>query len=268
MAISSESGQMLEDIVLCDTHAHLAFRQFDNDREKILREIEKGTPAFVVEVGINVENSKKCVEIAESHQNVYASVGIHPHDSGSISGDNYLEAIRTLASSEKVVAIGEIGLDYYRDLSPRDQQRRVFSELLEVAAENDLPVIVHVRDAYEDAIEALRPFSGRSSIVVHSFSGTLGDAKMIAELGFFLGIGCPITYKRNNGLREAVRKAPLDQLLPETDSPFLPPQELRGKRNEPKNVLHVFRMVSELKGLALSDCSTALLDNARGFFRV
>jgi len=260
---------MLDSIPICDTHAHLSFRHFDSDRHDILRTIERGVLSFVVEVGIDLDNSRKCIELADSEDHVYATVGVHPHDSAKVATGKYLETMEAfVSSSRKVVAIGETGLDYYRDLSPRKVQKQVFIDQLNLASKMKLPAVVHIRDAYDDALEVLRDEAPGTKVVVHSFSGDMECAKKIINLGFYVGIGCPITYKRNDELREVVRSIPLDRILPETDSPFLPPQEMRGKRNDPVNVRYVFSMISDLKGISLEECSGILLENATSFFGI
>ena len=269
MATSFESEQMLDNNPICDTHAHLSFRHFDSDRHSILRSIERGVLAFVIEVGIDLSNSRSCIKLADSEDHVYATVGIHPHDSAKVATGDYLETMKALvSSSKKVVAIGETGLDYYRDLSPRKVQKRVFVDQLNLASKMKLPVVVHIREAYDDALEILRAEATDVKVVVHSFSGDRECAKEIIKLGFYLGIGCPITYRRNDELRKVVAGTPLDRILPETDSPFLPPQELRGKRNDPRNVRYVFSTISDLKGASLEGCSDRLLENATSFFGI
>ncbi|MFW6121303.1 MAG: TatD family hydrolase, partial [Petrotogales bacterium] len=254
------------DINICDTHAHINFSQFDKDREEILRDINERFD-YVIEVGIDIEASEAANDLAEKNKNIYSATGIHPHDVVSTS-KNYREKLEALSKSDKVVAVGEIGLDYYRDISPRRTQRIMFAEQLELAMENRLPVIVHVRDAYNDAIEILEKFAGNVKGVVHAFSGDRNYAERIVELGFKIGIGGPITYKKNHELREAVKTTDINFLLPETDCPFLPPQQYRGKRNQPGYVEFVIKKIAEVKGLTIPECSKKLCNNGKELFGI
>ncbi|MFO7881709.1 MAG: TatD family hydrolase [Kosmotogaceae bacterium] len=251
---------------ICDTHSHINFSQFDNDREKILKDIEERFD-FVIEVGIDIDASVAAIELAEKNRKVYSAVGIHPHDVASAKR-NYRERLEELGKSVKVVAIGEIGLDYYRDISPRRTQRIMFAEQLEFAMEKKLPVIIHVRDAYEDALEILEKFAGNLKGVVHAFSGDKHYAERVVNMGFKIGIGGPVTYKKNHKLREAVKNTEIDFLLPETDCPFLPPQPYRGKRNQPAYVEYVINKIADVKGISVTECSKKLCDNGIELFGI
>jgi len=264
METSSTSEQTLR---LCDTHSHISFKQFDHDRERIISQLKNGELEFLIEIGIDLETSKKVVELASKHENIFAAIGIHPHESND-TPSNYTEEMRILAEYKTVVAIGEIGLDYYRNLSPKEIQKRVFREQLFLSRELKLPVVVHVRDAYDDAYEIIKEFKGELHGVIHAFSGTIADAKRFVDLGFKLGIGGPLTYPKNNELREIVRHFSLVHFLSETDCPYLPPQKYRGKRNEPAYVRFVIELISELKGISASSCSTILCENAIDLFKL
>ncbi len=254
------------DINICDTHAHINFSQFDKDREEILRDINERFD-YVIEVGIDIEASEAAKDLAEKNRNIYSAIGIHPHDVASTS-KNYREKLEALSKSDEVVAVGEIGLDYYRDISPRRTQRIMFAEQLEFAMENRLPVIIHVRDAYDDALEILEKFAGNVEGVVHAFSGDRNYSERVVGLGFKIGIGGPVTYKKNHELRETVKTTDINFLLPETDCPFLPPQPYRGKRNQPGYVEFVIKKIAEVKGLTVPECSKKLCNNGRELFGI
>lgn len=249
---------------MVDTHTHLHFHQFDLDREDILRSFEKDGISFVINVGVNLEDSKRALELAEKFENVFVAVGVHPHDSKDAPED--LERkLREFALSERVVAVGETGLDFYRNLSPREIQVEIFERHLSIAQELNLPVIVHVREAYKEAYEILKKFPGMRG-VVHSFSANYTWARKFLDLGFHLGVGGPITYPKNEELRDVVRKVGLDFLLLETDCPFLPPQPFRGKRNEPRYLKFVLEEVSKLTGFSPVVVDEVTTENAKRLF--
>ncbi|WP_082128440.1 TatD family hydrolase [Kosmotoga pacifica] len=250
---------------LCDTHTHLAFNHFDHDRDNILKQLEDGYLKFLIEVGTTLEDSKRAIELASRSEKIFVAVGVHPHESSGVT-DGYLNELKKLAKKSTVVAIGEVGLDYFRDLSPREIQQKVFYEQLLLAQELDMPVVIHIRDAYNEAYEILKKFSGKLRGVIHAFSGTLEDALRFTELGFKLGIGGPITYPKNNKFREIVKILPIETLIPETDCPYLPPQPYRGKRNEPAYVRFVIEKISELKDLPVRTCADILCANAASLF--
>jgi TatD DNase family protein len=249
---------------LFDSHAHLDFPDFDPDRDELLREMrDQGIAA--VNVGIDLGTSRGSLELARAHGHVFPACGIHPHEASGFSPAAERE-LRGLLG-EGAVAVGEIGLDYYRDLSPRGKQREAFRAQLRLAKELGLPVILHCREAEEDFLEILAevaPVRG----VWHSFSGGIELARRALDLGLFLGIGGPLTYRKNEPLRQAVREIPLDRILIETDSPFLPPEPFRGKRNDPLKVRLVALKIAELKGISLEEVAEATFAGACRLFGV
>ena len=254
---------------MIDSHCHLDFPDFDADRDQVLaRAAESGVMALI-DPGTDLESSRQAVALAEAYGNVYAAVGVHPHDASRLDQDTLAE-VRHLAFHARVVAIGEIGLDYYRDLSPREKQRAAFDAQLALAADLDLPVIVHQRESAADVMAALRGWAtvGRPGCVLHAFSGDQAMADEAVSLGFFLGIGGPLTFKNARGLPEIVTRVPLSHLVIETDAPYLAPQPYRGKRNEPAYVALVAHRLAELLGLPLGDVATQLTDNTRRLFRL
>lgn len=250
---------------MIDTHIHLTMDDFDQDREQIVENFEKDGLELAVEIGFDIDSSRKAVNFAEMHDKIYASVGIHPHDVANLEND-WQEKIEALLSQKKVIAFGEIGLDYYRDLSPRDLQRKYFESQLEIAKNKNLPVILHVRDAYSDAYEIVRHFD--LTAVVHSFNGENEDLKRFLDLGFYIGVGGMATYKKNDELRNVLSFAPIDRILTETDCPYLSPQPVRGKRNEPKYVRFTIETLSLIFDVPFERVEKISSENALRFFRL
>jgi len=227
---------------MIDSHAHLDFEQYDTDRDRVIKDdFDNGIEA-VVNIGVDLETSRKSIELAEKYEHIYATVGVHPHDSGNATKD-YLKQLETLAAHKKVVAIGEIGLDYYRDHSPRDIQRRAFREQLDLALKLDMPVVVHIREAMKDSFEILEK-SGISKGVLHSFPGDEAEAQKAVEMGFLISFAGPITYPKSTRARVAASLS-LSRILAETDAPYLTPQAFRGKRNRPAYVRYVIEKLAE-----------------------
>jgi TatD DNase family protein len=253
---------------LTDTHTHLDFPQFDNDRERVIERASTAGVKAIINVGADLASSQAAVVLAEVYPQVYAAVGVHPHDAKTLTKE-VLEELRVLASHPKVVAIGEIGLDFYRDLSPRDKQRQAFKQQLALASKAGKPVIIHDREAHKEVMATLRRWvegSYESVGVLHCFSGDLAMAQESIELGFYISIAGPVTFKNARGLRELVRQLSLEKLLIETDCPYLTPHPHRGKRNEPAYVKLVAQEVARVKGLALADVARTTSDNAHSLF--
>ncbi len=248
-------------MVLVDTHAHLHFRRCLNDLEEIVERFKSSGGRFLINVGINIEDSKEALKIARRF-GFKASAGIHPHDSRD-APPNFTDELREILSREDVVAVGETGLDFYRDLSPREVQEEVFKAQIDLAREIGKPLIVHVREAYDEVYEILKDSDLPDPPgVIHSFSADETWAKRFVDLGFVLGIGGPITYPKNHHLREAVRFVGLENVVVETDCPYLPPQRFRGKRNEPVRVFHVLEEISRVLGEDLESVANAVFENA------
>jgi TatD DNase family protein len=236
---------------LVDTHAHL-----DLLKEKVggaLERAERAGITGVITVGINLESSRRAVELAESYPQVRAVVGMHPHDASELD-DAALRRLRKLASSPRVVGIGETGLDFYRNLSPRADQERAFRSQLELAAELRLPVVVHDREAHAETLRILEdyvPFEDR--LVLHCFSGGLDMARACLEMGGYVSVAGPVTFHNAGRLRDIVRELPLQRLLIETDCPFLSPHPFRGKPNSPERLVLIAAKVAEVKGITLEE---------------
>ena len=255
-------------IMVVDTHTHIHMKNFDRDRKEIISRFEEDGILFIVEIGVDMVSSSKVLKLAKENERIFAAVGVHPHDVKMLK-DGDLEELERLGKDGKVVAIGEIGLDFYRNLSPRDLQERYFMDQIDVARKLKKPIIVHVRDAYEDALRILKNHAYPDVVgVVHSFSGTYEDAKKIVDMGFKIGIGGPVTFKNNERLREVVRRIDLKDILSETDCPYLTPHPFRGKRNEPKYVRFVVEKIALLKGMPVHKVSERLIENAVELFKI
>jgi TatD DNase family protein len=250
-----------------DSHAHLEMREFDRDRDDVVRRAVEGGVDYILTVGTTPRECRKAVEIARAHPSVYAAVGIHPHDTKSIDDKTYV-LLKKLAREEKVVAYGEIGLDFYRNLSSRETQMRCFEEQLAVATDLSLPVIIHDREAHQQTVAILKNWQGSTGGVIHCFSGDAAMAMSCLEMGYFISIAGPVTYAKSERLWEVVRQVPLDRLLIETDAPYLTPQPQRGKRNEPAYVAYTAKKVAELKGLSVQEVGRATAANAMKLFGI
>ncbi len=251
---------------LIDTHAHLDDRAFDKDRAAVIAGLF-AADIGVIAVGANLASSREAVRLAERHRGIWAAVGVHPHDAKTVT-PSVLRELEDLAKSPRAVAIGEIGLDYYRDLSLRDVQRSVFAAQLELAKRLELPVVLHNRQSTDDLLVILREAGASHRGVVHSFLGNLAQAETFLRLGLHLGAGGPITYPANAALRDAVRQAPLDHLVLETDCPYLTPVPHRGKRNEPTYIELIASEIACLRGISIDDVARATTANALTLFGI
>jgi TatD DNase family protein len=268
--------------LLADTHCHLDFVSFNEDRDSVIQCAEAQGVVRILNPGIDLESSHRAIDLASKNSSVYAAVGFHPNE-GQVWQEDSLEELKTLARSEKVVAIGEIGLDYYRDKTDRDLQWRIFRVQLDIAAEAGLPVIIHSRDkpgesssAISDVLYALEhwraglknknPELYHQPGVLHSFSGDIRDAKRAIENGFFIGISGPVTFKKADVLKDVVSSVPAEYLLSETDAPFLTPHPYRGKRNEPGYVRFVATEIANLRGQDFLQISEIMFCNAKRLF--
>lgn len=218
-------------------------------------------------VGSDLPSSRRCLAFAQTHTGVYAAVGVHPHEAKDAPPD-YLAQLEALMTQEKAVALGEIGLDYYYDLSPRDTQRRVLAEQVALAAERDWPTIYHIRDAHGEMVDFFRAQKRLPPGLIHCFSGSVEIAREYVRMGFFISFAGPLTFKKAPHLWEAAMNVPQDRLMVETDSPYLAPEPLRGRRNEPANVVWVLRRLAELRGLPEEEMARVTTENARRFYRL
>jgi TatD DNase family protein len=245
---------------LIDSHAHLDFSQFDDDREAVIDRARKAGVVAILNVGTDLAASRAAVALAEEHDFIYAAVGVHPHDAKTVT-PAVLDGLRALARHPKVVAVGEIGLDYYRDLSPRPMQRQAFTDQLALAAELALPVVVHSREAHDDVLAALREWEGTG--VLHSYAAGPERLEEVVGLGFSIGISGPVTFRNANRLRAVAAAVALERLLVETDCPYLTPAPYRGRRNEPAYVRYVVEAVARARGMSAEAVAAATAGNAR-----
>jgi len=254
--------------MLIDTHAHLEMREFKDDRDEVIKRAREAGVEYIVTIGTTVESSRDAVLLADKYDFIYAAIGIHPHEVKDILHPAY-EILRHFAQHKKVVAYGEIGLDYYYEHSPRIDQKRKFRDMLREARMLELPVIIHDRDAHEDTIQILseewpRDLGG----VMHFFSGDLAMAQKLIEMGFSISIAGPVTFPKAEGLRDVVKQIPIEHMLIETDAPYLTPQPFRGKRNEPAFVRHTAEMIAQVKGLSFDDVARITSFNAMQLFGI
>ncbi|MBE0500547.1 MAG: YchF/TatD family DNA exonuclease [Desulfuromonadales bacterium] len=239
---------------LIDSHAHLDGKRFADDLNEILQRATEQGVDTILTVGCDLESSRRSIELARQYPQIYASVGIHPHDAETASKEALNELRRLTTTSDKVVAIGETGLDYYRNHSPHASQKKAFIDQIRLARELQLPLIIHDRDAHDDVLQILREEKA-SEIggVLHCFSGDINMARQCVDLGFYISFPGTITYPANESLRDVARALPIDVMLVETDAPYLAPQQWRGKRNEPAYVRATAEYLAVLKGLTLED---------------
>jgi TatD DNase family protein len=254
--------------MLIDSHAHLSLPEFDKDREEVIKRARDAGIQHIITIGTDSDDCRKAVALAKQYDFISAAVGIHPHDAKTITSGTYT-LLRKLAEDKKVVAIGEIGLDFYRNLSSRETQIPHFRKQLKLAREVALPVIIHDRDAHQEAVKILQ--EGKAETVggvIHCFSGDWDMAKACLDMGFYLSIPGTITYKKSDEYRKLVSKLPLDRLLVETDSPFLTPHPFRGNRNEPGYVQYVAETVAWVKGIPQEELARITTKNAQTLFRL
>jgi TatD DNase family protein len=252
-------------VSLTDTHAHVQMRQFDRDRAAVLQRAREAGVARLICPGVDARTSALAIQLAAEHPGeIFACAGVHPHDSGGFS-DATLAEIHALCAREHVVALGEIGLDFYRNLAPAEDQRRAFAAQVALARELDLPIVVHNRDAHDAIMAILRPY-GTVRGVWHCF---IGDRRMAEDglaLGMYLSFAGPVTYPANTALADVAAWAPLDRILVETDCPYLTPHPNRRDRNEPANVAKNAARVAELRGMAVDDLAAVTSANAAALF--
>jgi TatD DNase family protein len=254
-------------IMAIDTHAHLEMEAFDKDRGEVLERAAAAGLTAIVTVGTTIFDCEKAVALARRYPPVYAAVGIHPHEAKGIDAAAY-DSLRILAREKKVVAIGEIGLDFFYDNSPRDVQLRCFAEQLDLAQELDLPIIIHDRDAHAETLGLLRQRNGRLRGVLHCFSGDAAMARECIDLGFYLSVAGPVTYPKADQLRAVARDILAERLLIETDCPYLAPHPYRGKRNEPAYVMETARRLAEIRAIPAEELERLTAANARRLFHI
>lgn len=260
---------MTEDFYLTDTHCHLDDDHYREDLEAVIHRAQAAGIAFMLNPGCDEKSSQRAVDLSECFEPVYAAVGFHPSDCGSYDPMIHEKTIRGWAQKKKVLAIGEIGLDYYYDDgAPRALQKKVFESQIRLAGELKLPIIVHDRDAHGDCLDMVRACMNRESGgVFHSFSGSVEMARDLLDLGMYIALGGPLTFKNARKAPDVAAYVPADRLLIETDSPYLTPVPHRGKRNEPAYVAYVAAKMAEIRGVEEAVLRKQTYDNARRLFQ-
>lgn len=252
--------------MLVDSHAHLEDEKYSSDREKVIEECKEEL-TFLINVGSNILTSRKSIELAKEFDFIYASVGIHPHDAQSEI--NMIESIEEFSKEKKVVAIGEIGLDYYYDDPPANFQKEAFIQQIRLAKKLNLPVIIHDRDAHGDIMDILKnEWTNDLRGVFHSYSGSVEMAFQCIEMNFYISLGGPVTFKNARKAVEVAACIPIDRLLIETDSPYLTPEPFRGRRNTPLNVKFVAQKIAEIRNMDFNDLCNATAYNAAALFNI
>jgi len=260
--------------MLIDSHCHIDGEQFDGDRGEVVQRAKDACVVAMLNVGTGDPHSNdflRAVAVAEKYENVFASVGVHPHDAKLYDEKAENHLIDLVKSSKKVIAWGEIGLDFYYDHSPRDVQIEVFRRQIRKARELGLPIIIHSRDANDETVEILNEDCSGNDFpggIMHCFGGTSAMAENLLQLGFLISFAGNVTFKKADNLRDAARIVPLDRLLVETDCPFLTPVPFRGKRNEPSFVVHTAQFLADLYGVELETLTDATTKNFLSFFRL
>ena len=249
-----------------DTHAHYDSGAFNADREDVLAALPEAGVALVVNPGCELRSSETAIALAERFPHVWAAVGIHPEDMADMS-DGDLNKIEQLSKHRKCVAIGEIGLDYYWDATHKEEQKALFTEQLALALRRDLPVIVHDREAHGDCLDIVRQYPGLRG-VFHCYSGSVEMAQELLKRGWYLGFDGPITYKNARKALEVLEICPLDRILIETDSPYLSPIPMRGKRNDSRNLVYVTEKIAEIKGITPEEAAAITMENGKKLFNI
>ncbi|MCX7927666.1 MAG: TatD family hydrolase [Candidatus Omnitrophica bacterium] len=251
---------------LVDTHCHLDFPEFARDRDEVLASAQRQNVHWIISVGSSLSASRQCIELSKRYPNVFATVGCHPHDADTWRAEDEEEFLY-LAQNPKVVAIGEIGLDYYRNLSSPNKQEELFRCLLRISKKLAKPVVIHCRQAQEKTLQILKEESV-DSVLIHCFSGDEQFLKECITRGYLVSFTCNITYKRSEYLRQLVRVTPLECICLETDAPYLSPEGMRGKRNEPASVRRLAEEVALIKGVTLEEVARQTTLNAVTFFKL
>jgi TatD DNase family protein len=260
--------------MLIDSHAHIHLATFDRDREQVFARARQGGVRAIINVGLDLESSRTSLKMAKQYDDVFSTVGFHPHEASKLKDDD-LKALAELAKDERVVAVGEIGLDFYRNLSSRKSQAEAFEKQLDLAIELGLPVVVHCRNADREVFKIVSAWV-KSTLsvgrlrrgVIHCFSGDVEMAQRYIEIGFYISLAGSVTYPSAGELVQVAREIPLDRLLLETDAPFLAPQAYRGKRNEPAYVALIAEKVAQARGVRRETVAEAAAKNTISLFKL
>lgn len=250
-----------------DSHAHLQWASFDHDRDAVIERARAAGVTRIVNIGFDMAGRRQGIELAAQHDRLYATVGLHPHNASQFN-EAALDELRRLARQAKVVAIGEIGLDYYRNRSPRVAQQQAFEAQMRLAEEVGLPVVVHDRDAHQEVLEVLSRFAGRVEGVMHCFSGNQALAEQCIDLGFYISFAGTVTFPNARQLQAVAREIDVNKVLLETDSPWLAPQAMRGQRNEPAFLPFIAETVAALKGVSVEVLGEKTTRNVEKIFHI
>jgi TatD DNase family protein len=255
------------DTGLVDTHCHLDMKHFDNTREDVIQRAHDALVTHLITIGIDRQSSRKALTIAESHKSVHCTVGLHPH-SAQVMDNALIGELKEYARSPKVVAIGETGLDYYYMNSPQKMQLRAFEKQLELAQALNLPAVIHSRDAQDDTLKIIRKYSPSLKGVLHCFSGTLEMAEEALKMGLYISFAGPVTFKKNEELKQTAKMIPDNRIIVETDAPFLSPHPKRGKTNEPAHIIYTAQTLAHIRGVTLRDIARITSLNAHELFGI
>ena len=251
-----------------DSHAHLDDEKFNNDRETVLASMQEAGISYITNIGDDLASSRRSLVLAKRYPFVYAAVGVHPHNVENMT-EKDIEELTLLAAEEKAVAIGEIGLDYYYENSPRELQKKWFRRQIELALELDMPIAVHNRDSNADCMEILKKYDIKKiGGVMHCYSGSAEMAQEVIRLGMYISMAGPVTFKNNRRGVETVKEIPLEHILIETDSPYLAPEPVRGTRNDSRNVRYVAEKIAEIKGISVEEVAKVTTENAKKLYRI
>lgn len=249
---------------MIDTHAHLNINKYRHPISEVIKRAKNKGVNQIVVIGMDLDTSIEAIRLSNEHNNLFATVGIHP---AYVDNSNHLE-LDYLYEDKKVIAVGEIGLDFYWRKDNKELQEKIFTEQIEKAIKLDLPVIIHTRNSFQETFDIVKKYQGKLRGVFHCFSSNLEDAKKVIDLGFYIGIDGPVTFKKSDELHLIAKEISLDKILIETDSPYLTPEPYRGKTNEPANVYYVAKKIAELRNINLEEVIEQTTKNANELFRL
>ncbi|SRR6056297_138141 len=253
-------------VELIDSHAHLDFDKFNKDRDEVIKRAQENGIINIINVGSDLKSSHRSLQLSQQYEIIYAVVGVHPHEAKTLD-KKALQVLKDLSKADKVVGIGEIGLDFYYDNSPRDKQREAFRKQLNFAKKINLPVVIHSREADKDTIKILKEEGMRNhNVLLHSYTGGAEMAEEALEMGFYFSAGGIVTFNSAQDLKKTMQRIPISRILLETDSPYLAPSPHRGKRNEPMYVKEVAKYIASLKNTTFENVAKATTDNTKRFF--
>ncbi len=252
---------------MIDSHCHLYFDKFDKIRDELVNESRAAGVHTIVNIGIDIKSSLQAISLTEQYDGLYATAGIHPHDAQNVDRD-YISKLKDICSHKKVVALGEIGLDFYRDISPRNAQEKVFKEQLKLASDLNMPIVLHTRESFDKTFEIIKEYaSSLNGGIFHCFPGDIKQAMAVIELGFHISVGGVITFN-NSSMADVAGEVPLKWLLLETDAPFLTPVPFRGKMNKSEYVKFVYEKLAELRNESFTEIEKQIDRNGQKLFKL